>query len=110
MLGVGYTIIKYKFEKTIVNQKQNFFSAPGTKLALSMSGWLVGPVVIATVLGHFLDQRYGTKPWFFLISLGLAFTLSSIGLVRTVSETLKELGQTAEQKKDTPETPSDTAQ
>jgi len=76
---------------TQFNQEDSWRS--GLRLAILMSGWLVGPVVIATVVGYFLDQRYGTKPWLFLISLGLAFTLSSLGLVKTVNDSLKELNE-----------------
>ena len=75
-----------------------------------MSSWLIGPVVIATVIGRFLDQRYSTKPWLFLISLGIAFSLSSIGLVKTVTDTLAVLGKSDSPKKDDTQTPSDTLQ
>lgn len=54
---------------------------------LRMSGWIVFPVVVATLLGQYLDSRYDTSPWLFLITIGASFVISMIGLAK---ETLKE--------------------
>ena len=74
---------------------QNILNSPGIKLALSMSGWLVGPVILATIVGQGLDRRYHTKPWLFLASLGIAFAITLVGLIRSVNDTLKKIDQEA---------------
>ncbi len=69
----------------------------GVKLALALSGWLVGPLLIALITGQWLDNLYQTKPWIFLGCALVAFIITSFGIVY---ETKKFLGQI---EKTTPE-------
>jgi F0F1-type ATP synthase assembly protein I len=46
------------------------------------SGWIGGPVIIAVFLGKWLDTRYGTRPWLFLLCTGIAFVFSFYGLIK----------------------------
>ena len=71
--------------------KTNFSQA--VYLALRMSGWLVGPIILAVWLGGFLDQRFQTKPWLFLISIGIAFCITSFGLVLETKKYFKEINK-----------------
>ena len=49
-----------------------------------MSVWIVGPVLLGTLLGSWLDKRFGTEPWLFVSTVGLAFFFSMFGLVKNV--------------------------
>ena len=69
---------------------------PGLVLFGRLSGWIAGPVIIAVFLGKWLDQRYGTEPWLFLIAVGVAFLLSSFGIVR---DSIKEIKRIEEESK-----------
>ena len=55
---------------------------PGLALFIKLSGWIAGPVIAAVFLGKWLDDKYGTKPWLFLLTVGIAFLVSSFGIVR----------------------------
>lgn len=52
-----------------------------------LSVWIGVPIVLAVFLGKWLDNKYNTEPWLFLATVGVAFILSMIGLIK---ETLKE--------------------
>lgn len=47
-----------------------------------LSGWIAGPILIALFVGKWLDKRYNSEPWLFLLCVGMAFILSSVGIVR----------------------------
>lgn len=74
---------------------------PGLVLFAKLSGWIAGPVLIGVFAGRWLDRKYGTDPWLFLLTVGVAFLFSMIGIVR---ESLKEMrrieGEEKEKKKD----------
>lgn len=63
---------------------------PGLLLFGRLSGWIVGPVILAVILGKWLDNRFGTKPWLFLATVGVAFAVSMIGLVREGMQAIKQ--------------------
>lgn len=48
---------------------------------LRMSGWIGGPVIAGTVIGKYLDRKFNTEPWLFLLSVGISFVISMIMLV-----------------------------
>ncbi len=56
-------------------------------LFIRLSGWIVGPIIIAVLVGIWLDNRYETSPWLLLTTVGISFFVSMVGLVK---ETLKE--------------------
>lgn len=64
---------------------------PGVTLALQISGWIVGPIILAIFIGKWLDDKYNTKPWLFLACVGTAFIISNIGIVRETLKTMKKI-------------------
>jgi hypothetical protein len=70
---------------------------PGLVLFGRLSGWIGGPVIIAVFLGRWLDERYGTDPWLFLLTVGFAFFVSSFGIVR---DSLREMKRIEKEEKD----------
>lgn len=46
-----------------------------------LSSWMVFPVLLGVFIGNWLDNKYHTAPKLFLLSVGVAFLLSSVGLV-----------------------------
>jgi len=57
------------------------------RIMANISGWIAFPVIIGLYLGKWLDQKFGTDPWLFLITIGIFFFISMYGLV---TSTLKE--------------------
>lgn len=62
-----------------------------------LSGWIGGPVIVGVFLGKWLDSKYGTEPWLFLTTVGLAFFISSFGIVR---DSLREMKRIEKEEKD----------
>lgn len=60
-------------------------------LFTQLSGWIGIPVILGVFLGKWLDQKYGTEPWLFLATVGLAFIISMIGLVKEASLAIKKI-------------------
>ena len=48
------------------NKKGANWWKPAVEIFIQISGWIVGPIVMALVFGKMLDTRYGTKPIIFL--------------------------------------------
>lgn len=72
---------------------------PSLILFMRLSGWIGGPVIIALFVGKWLDDKYGTEPWLFLATVGLAFITSSIGITKEASNAIKKMAQDDKQKK-----------
>lgn len=70
---------------------------PGIILFGRLSGWIVGPILIAVFVGKYLDQKYQTHPWLFLLSVGAAFIFSMFGIVR---DSLREMKRIEKEEKD----------
>ena len=47
-----------------------------------MSGWIVGPILLALVAGNWLDKKFHTAPIIFVALTGLSFIISIFGLVK----------------------------
>lgn len=63
-----------------------------------LSCWIAVPVILAVFFGKWLDKRYGTEPWLFLLSVGGAFILSSFGIVRDSVSEMKRIEKEAKRK------------
>jgi len=61
------------------------------------SAWVVGPVVIGTLLGKWLDDKYGGGQFIFLGTIGAAFIISISGLI---IEAGREYGKIEKESKD----------
>ncbi len=66
------------------------------RLLSSITAWIVGPVIVGVFVGDWLDQKFNTEPWLFLVSVGICFIVSMFGLV---SDALKEFKKIEEEHK-----------
>lgn len=64
---------------------------PGLVLFGRLSGWIAVPVIIGVFVGKYLDKKYNTEPWLFLLSVGAAFILSMFGIIRDAMRAMKEI-------------------
>lgn len=72
---------------------------PGLLTFARLSGWIGGPVIVAVFVGKWLDKKYGTEPWLFLGSVGVAFAVSMFGIVK---DALREMKRIDEESKNNP--------
>jgi len=66
---------------------------PGLLLFYRLSGWIAGPIIIALFVGRWLDKKYQTEPWLFLICVGVAFIISSVGITKDAMREMKRIEQ-----------------
>ena len=55
-------------------------------------------VILGVFLGKWLDQRYNTAPWLFLITVGVAFAISTIGIVKEATSAMKKIEEDSKNK------------
>lgn len=79
---------------------------PAMMMFLKLSAWIAGPVIIALFLGKWLDNRYDSAPWLFLVCTLVAFLISMVGLIkhalieyRKIEKTSKVKNKTKDEKK-----------
>lgn len=65
-------------------------------LFTKLSSWIIAPVILGVIVGKWLDKKYGTEPWLFLITVGVAFFISMFGIVR---DSLREMKRIEEEEK-----------
>jgi len=53
---------------------------------LRLSVWIAAPVLLAVFFGKWLDKKFGTEPWLFLVLVGMAFLISMFVLAREVTK------------------------
>ena len=91
---------KIQAEKHFKNsQEEVSWWQPSVVLFGKLSGWIAFPVIIALFVGKWLDEKYQTEPWLFLFSVGIAFILSSVGIVKESARAMKEMSEDLEKKR-----------
>jgi len=65
-----------------------------------LSGWIAFPIIIGTFLGQWLDQKFNTKPWLLLATIGVAFLISMYGLVINAMKEIKNIDAEYSAKKE----------
>ena len=78
------------------------FWQPAMVIFAEVSAWIAGPIVIALFLGRWLDNRYQTEPWLFLGTMGLAFAVSSFGIVKITLNYIKKIEKEVKNKNNEP--------
>ena len=64
-----------------MNEKSNKpWWREGVLLSAKVSGYIAFPVIITSYLGKYLDKKYNTAPYLFLISIAIGF-VSTIYLI-----------------------------
>jgi F0F1-type ATP synthase assembly protein I len=71
---------------------------PAVNMFVRISGWIIGPIIIALVLGKFLDTFFGTKPWIFVFLTSIAFMFSLFKLINEMSIQIKKIEKDKQEK------------
>jgi len=76
------------------------FWQPAIEIFAKVTGLIAGPIIIALYVGRWLDERYNSEPWLFLITMGVAFIISSAGIVKITLDYIKKIEREAQEKKE----------
>lgn len=63
----------------------------GVQLFSEVSTWIFVPIILALIGGKALDAHYGTKPVMLLVLAGIAFLVSTYGIVKVVRNYTKNI-------------------
>ncbi len=72
---------------------------PSLIIFSKISVWIIGPVIVAVVLGKFFDNKFHTQHLFFIVLMVLSFTLSIYKIVKETSKQIKNIEIDIENKK-----------
>ena len=61
------------------------------RIMANISGWIAFPVIIGLYLGKWLDNKFGTEPWLFLITIAVFFLVSMYGLITSARKEFKKM-------------------
>jgi len=70
---------------------KNDFWGTSLKIMANISAWIAFPVIIGLYLGKWLDQKFNTEPWLFLITIALFFLVSLYGLFTSIKREAKKM-------------------
>lgn len=70
------------------------------QLFLKMSSWIGGPIIVAVFIGKYLDKKYHSEPWLFLLSVGIAFIISTVMIVIVGLREMKKIEKQAKENKE----------
>ncbi len=82
----------------MVNQTNQPWWSSILKYFGEITVWVAGPVIAALFLGRWLDEKYQTKPWFFLGLTFIAFAVTCIGLVLFTNRYIRQLENKGKEK------------
>jgi hypothetical protein len=78
--GINIEIVKPAI-MAIENESKSQWWQPGMELFLKLSSWIGGPIIVAIFVGKWLDQKYHSQPWLFLLCTAIAFLFSMGALI-----------------------------
>ncbi len=72
-----------------LNKKLWYYDA--LRIFIKLSGWVLVPLIVSYTIGQWLDHTYNSSPRWFFISIGVAFILSMIGIIRQTQIEYKKI-------------------
>ena len=89
-------IFNYMSEGNKPNQEA--WWQPALIMFARLSAWIAAPIIIALYLGKWLDRKFSSAPWLFLLCVGAAFLISMVGLVRNTLAEYKKIERLSKKK------------
>ncbi len=83
--------VYYRRQELYFMINQDTIWSQAIHLFFVISGWLVAPLVLGWFIGTTLDTHYQSRPWLLLLSLGVAFVVTNIGLAIEMKRYLRQL-------------------
>jgi len=73
---------------------------PGLTVFAEVTGWIVGPIIVALYAGRYFDNKYNSEPWFFLSLTAVAFFVSAYGIITIATRFIKAAEQEVKKQQD----------
>lgn len=69
------------------------------RIMVRISGWIAFPVLLGVFLGKWLDKRFNTEPFLFIITVAVCFIISMYGLVINALKEFKKIDDESKAEK-----------
>ena len=73
------------------NKNKDLWWKPAVMIFSNVSAWIAGPIILALIVGKYLDRRYGTAPWFFIGLTIISFIISIGAIWKILNKYIKDL-------------------
>lgn len=80
---------------------------PALEVFTRLSAWVILPLIVGTTLGRWLDRRNDTGSKWFFICIGIAFVISTYGMIQQARREYAKLAPPPADKKPESEDISD---
>ena len=94
----GFAILIFVIMKNDNKRKQVWW-APALQMFTRLSVWVIGPVIMALIIGKYLDGYFHSTPWIFLGLTAFAFIISIFKIIVELSTHLKKIAEHEEKNK-----------
>lgn len=81
------------------NKNKEAWWRPGLVIFTKVSAYIAGPIVLALIVGKYLDKKYNSAPWIFLGLTLIAFTFSLFSIWKSVVKYMDEAVREEKDKK-----------
>ncbi|MEA3398438.1 MAG: AtpZ/AtpI family protein [Patescibacteria group bacterium] len=85
-------------EKIASKNPKEAWWQPAMILFFRLSVWITLPIVIGAFIGKWLEKKFESGFWLFLVCIGAAFIVSIIGLVRNTLQEYRKIDKKFDQK------------
>jgi F0F1-type ATP synthase assembly protein I len=81
------------------DKKEKAWYSEALNMFARLSIWVALPVVLASLLGRWLDSYFGTKPWLLILSIAIAFNVTIVVLIKETAKVFKKIETEEKNKK-----------
>ena len=71
---------------------------PAVMMFIRLSAWIVAPVLLATLIGKWLDNKLDSAPWGLIGIVGISFVISMTGLIIETTKEYKKIEKSQKSK------------
>lgn len=72
---------------------------PAVLVFFRTSSWIVVPLILSLFFGNWLADRYKTGQWIVFVCIGIAFSVTIGGLIKTYNRELKQFNDKNKKQK-----------
>lgn len=78
-------------DKNVSNNNDKTWLRDAFLMLSRLSIWVAMPVIFASFLGKYLDEKFGTRPWIVTAFIIIAFNVSIVVLIWETNKVFKDV-------------------
>lgn len=73
------------------DKKEPWFKSEYLRVFIHISSWIVGPVLLTSIIGNYLDKKFNSSPLILGVGLAISFTISMVAIVKIAKKYDKDV-------------------